>query len=203
MGASDGDRKQRQAGSASHADGRSHPNRGCRREPADEILADEDDAAVDKADARDDLRRHSRGIENDPAIRKHVGEAIFGDQDDQRGGEADETVSPQPRALLPDFALKADQRGQNQREAQFRDWSQLWPIGSGNSMLCMARSRARLGSAYINQPQIHSALDDSISASPNLTRDAASRSWGHCCGAVPAQNKGAAAPISSLGSALD
>jgi hypothetical protein len=79
---------------------------------------------------------HPRRIENDPVIGQEVGEAIFRNQYDQRGGEADQSVSPEPGALPPDFALKADQRRGEQREAQLGELETLGRPG----MLDMIKS---------------------------------------------------------------
>jgi hypothetical protein len=67
IGACHGDRQQRQTGSAGHADSRSYPYRGCGRQTSNEVLPSEDHPA--EPDARNNLRGHSRRIENDTAIR--------------------------------------------------------------------------------------------------------------------------------------
>jgi hypothetical protein len=77
IGASHADRQQGQTGSASHADSRSHPYRGCGSEPANEILPNKDDAAADESDARNNLSGDARRIENNTAGGQDVSEAIF------------------------------------------------------------------------------------------------------------------------------
>jgi hypothetical protein len=115
------DRQQGQARAAGHPHSRSQPYCGCGRQTANEVLPNKDYAAADEPDARDNLRGYSLRIENDTAIGEDIGEAIFRNEDDQRGGEAHQGVGPQPCALLSNFALKADERRQNQREGQLRE----------------------------------------------------------------------------------
>ena len=76
MSASYGDCQQWQAGSAGHADSRSHPYCGCGSEAANKVLANEDDPAADEADARNNLSGDARRIENNTAIGQDVSEAI-------------------------------------------------------------------------------------------------------------------------------
>jgi hypothetical protein len=109
---------------ASHAYGRRQPNYGCNSQATDDVLPDEDDAATDKADTRDDLRGNARGVQDDPVVFEDVREAVLRYEHDEGGGEADERISPQTGALLSDLAFEADQRREDEGQAQF---AQLQP----------------------------------------------------------------------------
>ena len=74
----------RKSGPAGHADRGGQPNRGRRCQTPDDILSNKNEAAADEADPGDDLRRNTRGIEDDPAGLENIGEAVFGDQHHQR-----------------------------------------------------------------------------------------------------------------------
>jgi hypothetical protein len=60
----------------------------------------EDEARAQKADARDDLGRDTRGVQHDRAGDDHIGEAVLADQHDQRRRRADDGLCSYP-ALLP------------------------------------------------------------------------------------------------------
>ncbi len=117
----DRDGKQNQAGTGGHADGRGLPHGGRRGQPVHRSAAEDDDARAEKADARDDLGRHTRRVDDDEAVLHHVGEAVLAHQQDQRCGGANDGLGPHPRALALNLALQPDQRGQPESGEQLDD----------------------------------------------------------------------------------
>ena len=101
------DRKNGKAGPASHANCRHHPYCRRSRQSTHQVLANEDHATADKADARNNLGGDTRWIEDNSVLFENVCEAVFGNENDQSRGEADNRIGAQAGALLPEFALEA------------------------------------------------------------------------------------------------
>ena len=59
----DRDRNNIEPRAAGHTDGRCNPKTGCRSQAVDHVLLENDDAAPDKADTRNDLRSNTRRVE--------------------------------------------------------------------------------------------------------------------------------------------
>jgi threonine dehydrogenase-like Zn-dependent dehydrogenase len=112
------DRHQRQVAAAGHPDSGRDPHARCRRETADRVAPDEDDAAADEADPRNDLRRDARRVERRVRVPEHVAEAVGADQHEHGRADAHERVGAQAGRLLPDLALEADTRRQHEGEPQ-------------------------------------------------------------------------------------
>src|ERR1700722_18108688 len=119
MAASHGHGKDREASASGHAHGGGKPHRGRRCKPSNDVLPNEDDAAADEPDTRDDLGGNAGRIEDDAARLKYVGKTVFGDEHDQRGRKSDERIGAQTGALLAYLALKPDYRGQHEGKSKF------------------------------------------------------------------------------------
>ena len=120
MGDGDGEREDREAGAAGHADRGGDPDDRGGGESADGVTADEDQSAADESDPGDDLRGDAGGVE-DHVGAEDVAESVFADEHEQRGAEADEGVGPQAGGFLSPFALQSDQRGKRERERELAD----------------------------------------------------------------------------------
>ena len=136
-----GAREQQQAGPGGHADRRGLPHRRRRREAVHRAAAEDDDARAEKADARDDLGRDARRVDDDEPVDEDVLEAVLADQQDQRRRRADDGLRAQACALALDLAFQADQCRQAERHEQFDD-------------LPGALTRAA-EERWIRQPEIH------------------------------------------------
>ena len=97
-----------QARSACHADCGGLPDGGRGREAPDSSVSGEDDARAQEADARHDLRSHSRGIVAGDAVDEDVGEAVLGNEHHQACGEADDGLGADTRAFASDLTFEAD-----------------------------------------------------------------------------------------------
>ena len=77
----------------------------------------------------DDLGCHTGRVQHNAVGLDHVREAVFGDQHEESGSDADQSVCPKPGVLLSDLTLKADQRGEDESQSKF---SQLQPALTGD-----------------------------------------------------------------------
>jgi hypothetical protein len=78
MDAGHGGRQNREAGASGHAYGGREPNDGSVRKSPNKVFPDEDDAAANEPDSRNDLGSDARRVHDDAAVLKDVGKAVFG-----------------------------------------------------------------------------------------------------------------------------
>jgi hypothetical protein len=111
------------------------PHCGRGGQPVHGSAAEDDDARAEKADARDDLGRHTRRVDDDEAVLQHVGEAILADEQDQGGRSADDGLGAHPGAL----ALDSSSRPINEVRPKAMKSSMIcpvpcpWPPNNGGS----------------------------------------------------------------------
>ena len=95
----------------SHPDARRRPHARGGREPVDLVLAVDDDARAQKADARDDLRRHAGGV-----VLHDVRKPVLGDDHDERRPRAHDGVRADARLFIAQLAFIPDGKAKKDRK---------------------------------------------------------------------------------------
>ena len=137
-------------------------------QPVDRTAPKDDDACTEKADARNDLSRDTRRVNDDESVLQDVSEAVLADKKDQRGRGADDRLRADACALALDLALEADQCGQPERDKQLDD---LTGALSRSAEEMADRRPARRPCEQVSPEREHAmaigALSDSRHGDPN------------------------------------
>src|SRR5689334_12857416 len=80
-----------------------------------------DDARPEKADAGNDLGRHTRGVDLDCARNEDIAESVLAHQQDERRGRADDGLRADAGRFALQFAFQPDEGGQAEGDEQLDD----------------------------------------------------------------------------------